>query len=582
MVRNLIAFVIVGIMAVCLGFFCFDEITLFNLYRKYALYFIAVAFSFWIFSLVKAFLNVKEKDNGIICAEYKHLLVRFFSFHKVAFILSILLMVFGVIRCRPDFRILADETNLLSVSQSIYEFKEPLIYISTINSFNGGKEVLNCLLDKRPIFFPFLVSIIHSAVGYKPENIFVFNFCSSVIALFLFYYLIHLKYGRFWGICGMVCLSAYPLFIIFANSAGFEVFNLTCSLLLFLFAYNYLVKPDALRGEILLSWLPLISQSRYESVLSVFIFLPLFFYKLPKSEYAKLSYKFYVFPLLFLPIAWQRMAIDNASIWQVDSLEDSFGLKWLIVNTQKAFEFFFFGIEFYGVITFLSFFALIGLYFFIKEVAVNSKSNFLRPVCITVSLFYLLHAVARFMYCLADLTDVTGRRLGIIFLPMIVYLGVVFLVQLNNKIRQHKIYYSVLCAFLLFFNWSDTANLSCVRDLPRFWKFKKCREYLNDNYSNKNDFLIMTSNPNYYTPLGYNSISFDDYNKYNEKIKRFISDKKDFSIISFQYLYSDTLEPICNCVLPEGLTAETVLEEQFTPGFLVRISKCYLKPEDTN
>ena len=206
----------------------------------------------------------------------------------------------------------------------------------------------------------------------------------------------------------------------------------------------------------------------------------------------------------------------------------------------------------------------------------------MRPVCITVFLFYLLHAVSRFVYSLADLTEVLERRLGIIFLPMIVYLAIVFLVQLNNKIRQHKIYYSVLCAFLLFFNWSDTANLSCVRDLPSFWKFKKCREYLNDNYSNKNDFLIMTTCPNNYAPLGYNSISFGDYNKYNEDIKRFISSKKNFIIISFQYLYPDTHEPNRECILPEGLTAETVLEEQFGSRVLVRISKCCLKPEDTD
>ena len=48
-------------------------------------------------------------------------------------------MVFAVFACKPDIRITADETNLISTSQNLYEKKECFVVVSSCETENGKK-----------------------------------------------------------------------------------------------------------------------------------------------------------------------------------------------------------------------------------------------------------------------------------------------------------------------------------------------------------------------------------------------------------------------------------------------------------
>ncbi|MBP5468508.1 MAG: glycosyltransferase family 39 protein, partial [Candidatus Riflebacteria bacterium] len=351
---NITFFVLSSVLSIWLGFFAFDVPTMIVYYQKSVYWFLTISFFFWLNSLVDVFLSSEDQTGKPIYGLAISKISVFFKQHWVALISSLILMTIGTISCKPYFRVLADETNLVSISQSLYESKETHLSISAFEYPFSQKDILQDKIEKRPAFFPYLLSIIHTLTGYRAENVFVFNFIIGFLSLFFVYYLIYIIWGKYWGLLGTISLVSYPLFVMYVNSAGFEVFNMLCSLIFFLCLFYFINKPSAIATEVLLFFIPLISQSRYESILSVFVAIPVILFLLPKQEYSRLSYKVYCFPLLFITPVWLRLTTNNAYSWQVDNLEEGFGFKWFIINVKKAFDFYFSGNTRYGIIPIVS------------------------------------------------------------------------------------------------------------------------------------------------------------------------------------------------------------------------------------
>ena len=428
-------------MSIWLGFFAFDVPTMIVYYQKSVYCFLTISLFLWLNSLIDVFfLSENRSGKPIDCLVISKILA-FFKQHWAAFFLSLILMTIGTISCKPYFRVLADETNLVSISQSLYETKETHLSISSFQYPSSQKDILQDKIEKRPAFFPYLLSLIHSITGYRAENVFVFNYIVGFLSLFFVYYLIYIVWGKYWGILGSISLASYPLFLMYVNSAGFEVFNMLCSLIFFLCLFYYIKKPNAITAEVLLFFIPLLSQSRYESILSIFVAIPVILYLLPKQEYSRLSYKVYLFPLLFIAPVWLRLTTNNAYSWQVDNLENGFGFNWLLINLKKALSFYFSGNTFYGIIPIISILAVIGFVlfiynFFIKpksSVTLNSKqvTNFRIYYC-CIFMFYVLHAIVRFIYSWIDLTNPIISRLGIVFFAFI-YIYVYLFSDFSSK-----------------------------------------------------------------------------------------------------------------------------------------------------
>ena len=99
--------------------------------------------------------------------------------HHHGLILALVLMTLCFVVCKPDYRILSDETNIVGASEGFYDMHESVVYNSVLNHTDGAKDVLVAVLDKRPSFFPYLLSICHFISGYRPENVFFLNFKTS-------------------------------------------------------------------------------------------------------------------------------------------------------------------------------------------------------------------------------------------------------------------------------------------------------------------------------------------------------------------------------------------------------------------
>lgn len=559
---NIILTAITTIVALYVGFFAVCKGTMETVYIKWIYYVLSVNVLLAVFALIRTENKNFEWLKG------------YFKRHFVAVLVAAVLMTVSVFVSKPDFKILADETNLLAMSESLYEERECKNYTSLLYYYFGFKDVISYVNDKRPALFPLTVSYCHSFLGYRPENVFLVNLISGFISLLLLYHLINRKFGRFWGICGMMILAAHPLFIIYTTSGGFETFNLMFSLLLFWYLIKYIDSPDAISAEALLLLLPLIGQTRYESVVAVFTVVPIIFICLPKTEYFKFSYKLPLFPLFFIPIAWLRLISDDAHAWQVNSMNDSFSFEWLLTNTKRAFVFFFTEHKNYGIIPIVSCLAIFGLIFLLCDVyGKENKNKASKLFWSSVLVFYLLHGAIRFSYSMCDLASVSATRLAMIFLPLIAYLALSFLVRCKRWFNFRKSYVVIGLMALFALYWPACGLTAGVRDLTLYREFKAAREYLEANFPRKDDYIVVADRSNMYVPLKYSAISFRYMQDNPDKVIKNFKCKTYSYLILIQMIDRQTDKPTNDCIVPEQFKLETLYEYQISIANYLRISR---------
>lgn len=522
--KKIILFAIIGLMSVWFGFFAFTNQEISNYYMVLIYYFLTFELIIWFVSIIDAYRAGSKASQG-----HRSLWQNITGFLKsnwVAFIIAVSLMSIGFYVCKPDFRILTDEAVILSDTKALAESKVSVLPLSSIYKPDGKQLVFANMIDKRPLLFQYLVSLLHSIVGYNPDNIFIANFSFGVMSLFLFYYLIQLKFGRVWGICGMILLGSYPLFLIYSACAGFELFNLLCTLILFLVLYKFINNPTAALAEVLIMGIPLIGQSRYESILAIFIAVPVIFFLLPKIEYSKLSYKMLLFPILCIPVPWLRIISDTAVWWENKNPADVFGLRFVYKNFLNALEFFFTEKTEYCIIAPVSYIAMIGLVIILCNLLKKKASKGLRIFWTSAFVFYALHALVRFMYVLVDFRHATANRLALVFLPLIVFFAIYALVKCNEKYQKR--WFSAVCLVLVsilpFIYWSDLSQKPCgYNQLVSYKEYRVSRNILNKYYKS-NDYCLICSKPFIYSPLGYSAVEDYVYVNCRELMKKCIED----------------------------------------------------------
>lgn len=171
------------------------------------------------------------------------------------------------------FRINFDEHVLLGISRNMhYEHlagwsTEGRLYWGTVTTIGHS-------VDKRPIFYPFVLSLIHNVTGYRPANAFGLNVGLTVIALLGCYRVGWLIGGRWRGALLACLLAGVPLLAQNATSGGFDLLNTTLIILLTAAVAQYLRSPSS-GGLVTVGFLSMfLANTRYESI--VYITVPCF------------------------------------------------------------------------------------------------------------------------------------------------------------------------------------------------------------------------------------------------------------------------------------------------------------------
>jgi hypothetical protein len=227
--------------------------------------------------------------------------------NKLIIAISLSSLIFFFIK--PEFRVLTDETNLLSNSQSMYAYKNTGTLDASLPRKTGNLDVLNYSLPTRHPLFSFLTSILHSIIGYNANNPFILNFLLSFFSFFVYLKICQNFSSTLSSASLLTCSMSMPLLPYFISSGGFDYLHLFLILLLIYFIQKFY--SDLNSTWVKYAWITalLMCLNRYESIFSLAV-LSIFIYSTHKNILHILIKKNLVVLVIStfftLPILWQR------------------------------------------------------------------------------------------------------------------------------------------------------------------------------------------------------------------------------------------------------------------------------------
>ncbi|MEI6106768.1 MAG: hypothetical protein WCR49_07095 [Opitutae bacterium] len=239
-------------------------------------------------------------------------------------------------------KILYDEFVLQSTAFNMHYFRDTATMVR-------GYQVLGTFLsfdnylDKRPNFYPFLVSLIHDFTGYRTANAYWLNAALFPTALGLAYYLGR-RIARQWGgLLAVLLLGSLPLLGQNATGSGMELLNFCMILAVAGLGGAYLRTPDHTRLSAFILGTVLLAQSRYESALYVLPAAIIIVLGWWRQGGVVISWTAVLAPLLFVPFALQNKVLNNTRwMWELkENQETRFSTDYLARNLQSAKDFLF-------------------------------------------------------------------------------------------------------------------------------------------------------------------------------------------------------------------------------------------------
>ena len=242
------------------------------------------------------------------------------------------------------YKVVLDEPILTGASQMMHRDRLALVP-GRANWEDLNFELLDGWLDKRPLLFPFLQSLVHDVTGYRLENGFYLNhvLMFGVVGLL---FLLGRRFGGVWGGWAAVgLLIGVPLAGNVASSAGLAPLSALLLLLALFFAIEYAERPKcrATLGALVLT-LVLLANSRYEGALWILPFGLLILAVQRRSGTWQFPWTVCVAPLLMmLPVAQRLVDYQHNVYWQAgpEGREDTFSLGFLGDNLEAAAVYFF-------------------------------------------------------------------------------------------------------------------------------------------------------------------------------------------------------------------------------------------------
>jgi hypothetical protein len=344
------------------------------------------------------------------------------------------------------FKILMDEVMLLGTSMSMHLDKTALVP-QRGNDILGAFQLLAGQLDKRPLFQPFLVSVLHDFTGYRPENVFVLNTALTFVLLGLTYLTGCRIGGRGAGALAVLLLTSLPLLAQNATGGGFELLNLVMILGTLLLGMRYVEKRDGNSLEAFgLSGI-LLAQTRYESVLYLLPVGLTVLWVWWTDRRPTLTWLVQAMPLLLLPYALHHKVFSvSQSAWEMASqpgYDRPFALSYVPDNISHDLVFFFNTNGVHSNSLVLSVLGFIALPFFaLWAVKIFRGLRTAPPAQAALAIFSLgfaAHAALLLCYFWGRFDDPVIRRLSLPFNLTLVIATVVVAAEMNWRGRVWRV-----------------------------------------------------------------------------------------------------------------------------------------------
>lgn len=240
------------------------------------------------------------------------------------------------------YKVLYDEVVVQSTAWNLHMERE-IGALGRAYEVDGMLRSLQSYLDKRPYFFPFLVSLVHDLTGYRELNAMLVNTVLHAVVLGQVYWLARRLAGHQAGLVALVSAGAFPLMAINATGAGLEMANLAMILGLGLAGARWLERPDDRRLSVLILTAVLLAQTRYESGVFVPAAGALVLAGWIRGGSVRLPLAALLAPILLIPCALLNTYLSGTPIlWELrDGYEARFSSAFLRQNLAHAREYFF-------------------------------------------------------------------------------------------------------------------------------------------------------------------------------------------------------------------------------------------------
>lgn len=330
-----------GMAAVWLGFFFLDPAQAVQFVGQWGYWFVALPFLLLCLEVVSLLRDsaaeIRPKEAGSsIC--WRAVLGR------NAPPAVCVLFVSGVLwASQPTaFKVVMDEPVIAATSMQMHEDKQAFAAMQ-MYEVEGTRFGIGKLVDKRPLFFPFLLSVLHDLAGYRPTQGFYLNGLLLVGVLGLAFCIGHRLCPPHGGYLAVGLLATTPLLAINATSSGFDLLNLWMILILGFCLEAYLRRPEDRHLNRLLLLAVLLAQTRYESVLFVIPVALAIVYVWIREKEIRITKTMLLVPLMLIVYALQRGIMNEyEGFWQLpQGVERPFGLHFLGENLRIASDFFF-------------------------------------------------------------------------------------------------------------------------------------------------------------------------------------------------------------------------------------------------
>lgn len=535
-------------------------------YQQTAYYFVFTACFLWVVALIKL-------TRGQLRAVLKE--------HRLGLILSIGLVILIYIVSAPKFKILADEANLVGVSLAMHQEKMVAIPFQGLQ-IEYLPDQFTTVPDKRPLLFPFLLSVIHTLAGYSPYNGFVLNFIAGVFILFLFYLLAAKFYPKYLALASIMILASMPNFVIWITSGGFEGINLLFLIIVFHTFHRFNTDKDAAAAEWLFLTLILLVQCRYESIVFLTGVLFIITHIYSKQIYKQFTFVTCLTPLFLVPYLWQRRIFLNTiepvriGVDLFEKTNHAFALSSFVSNLPKNI-FVLTGLDpNFGFSPVVALLGAIGVYFLARQAIFTSEENDVQLQTVTRYAFvsFSLLLVVLFSYRWGDFTRAVSNRLAMVFLPYIVFAAVHGMHKmLPKQPSKVKIWIFVLSFFHLVYFWPYAAQEKLIKTLAATYEYNHVLHYLNDNFNLKREkILVISDRPNEYIIFNCGSVDFPYANQNRKDLVNYRRTYFDH-ILVFQRYAGKSGRPLRNNRLDPGYRLKEIKKITVSAKMSIRISE---------
>jgi hypothetical protein len=277
-----------------------------------------------------------------------------------------------------EFKVLFDEFVVSGVARNMHFDRQPT-YPGRAHYFTGRLVIMESGVDKRPLFFPLIISLVHDLTGYRPENVFYVNAGLAVVLLMLVYAYGFKMGGARLGCLGVLILAGLPLIAQNATGGGFELMNVVMIMALYFAGCHYYRSPGTQGLNLFILTAVLLAQARYESLLYVLIVPAVAICKWRHERRITLTWMSAIAPVMLLtPLLENKVFISNTGFFQTGPGQAFLSVHYLLDNAEVAMFYLFYPSFDSTNSLLLSVLGLFGVAFFVFLAVTKIKQWFLQ------------------------------------------------------------------------------------------------------------------------------------------------------------------------------------------------------------